>query len=167
MKKEEKIYLDSAGYEKYLQEIESLKEKIQKNACDMSLYASDDAYGDGWHDNFAYEEAMRKERMLFFELNQKLQGLNHIQILDQEVTNDFVCIGTYVEILFDGEDDTEVYQITGSTSSDLEGEIPLITITSPLGKAIYRKRIGEKFQYEIGNERLQGTILNIEIVSNL
>lgn len=164
MGKKEKIYLDSAGYEKYLQEIESLKEKIQKNACDMSLYASDDAYGDGWHDNFAYEDAMRKERMLFFELNQKLQGLNKIEILDQEVTNKIVSIGTFVEVLFDGEEETEVYQITGSTSSDLEGEISLITITSPLGKAIYQKTVGASFQYEVDSINYTGKIIKIEKV---
>jgi len=50
----DKIYLDQDGYENYLKELEQLREKIIKNSSDISEFMSDDAYGDGWHDNFAY-----------------------------------------------------------------------------------------------------------------
>ena len=60
-----KIYLDRKGYENYLKSLEDIKKEIDDNAKLMSLYASEDTYGDGWHDNFAYEEAMHKEQELF------------------------------------------------------------------------------------------------------
>ena len=60
----DKIYLDQEGYKNYLKEIEVIKEKIQKNSIDISEYIGDDAYGDGWHDNFAYEQAIKKENCL-------------------------------------------------------------------------------------------------------
>lgn len=41
-----KIYLDKAGYENYLKCLEDIKKEIDANAKLMSIYASDDAYGD-------------------------------------------------------------------------------------------------------------------------
>ena len=41
-----KIYLDKAGYENYLKSLEDIKKEIDANAKLMSIYASDDAYGD-------------------------------------------------------------------------------------------------------------------------
>ena len=42
-----KIYLDKLGYENYLKSLEDIKKEIDDNAKLMSLYVSDDAYGDG------------------------------------------------------------------------------------------------------------------------
>lgn len=41
-----KIYLDKIGYENYLKSLEDIKKEIDENAKLMSIYASDDAYGD-------------------------------------------------------------------------------------------------------------------------
>lgn len=43
-----KIYLDKLGYQNYLKSLEDIKKEIDENAKLKSLYASDDAYGDGW-----------------------------------------------------------------------------------------------------------------------
>ena len=79
----DKIYLDQDGYENYLKEIDRIREKIRKNSSDISEFASDDAYGDGWHDNFAYEQAIQKENALMYELNEKLKGLSPLEKLNQ------------------------------------------------------------------------------------
>lgn len=49
----DKIYLSKEGYQKYFEELENIKKKIEKNNIDITEYVSDDAYGDGWHDNFS------------------------------------------------------------------------------------------------------------------
>ena len=57
---DDKIYLDRAGYEQYLQEIEEIREKLNNNGKIKSeAYAG--AVGDGWHDNFEFEDAKREE----------------------------------------------------------------------------------------------------------
>ena len=43
-----KIYLDKLGYENYLKSLEDIKKEIDENAKLMSLYVSDDAYGENW-----------------------------------------------------------------------------------------------------------------------
>ena len=67
----DKIYLDQEGYDNYLKELDEIREKIRKNNVDISEYMSDDAYGDSWHDNFAYEQAIKEESRLLYELNKK------------------------------------------------------------------------------------------------
>lgn len=76
----DKIYSDQKGYDNYIKELEDIREKIQKNSSNISEFASDDAYGDGWHDNFAYEQAVQKENALLYQYHQKLEGLNKIEI---------------------------------------------------------------------------------------
>ena len=76
-----KILLDKNGYEEFLNQIEKIKKRIDENAKSIALFASDDAYGDGWHDNFAYEEATKKEISLYKELDKKT-----IELIKQNVT---------------------------------------------------------------------------------
>ena len=136
-----KIYLDKLGYENYLKSLEDIKKEIDENAKLMSLYVSDDAYGDGWHDNFAYEETMHKEAELFQKYNKKKSMLKDIAIIDKE-SNGTVSLNMKVELLF--IDDKS------------------ITINSPLGSAIYGKKIGDKVSYKVGNNTYNVEILGIE-----
>ena len=157
----EKIYLDEKGYQEYLKEIDILKEKIRKNSIDMAEYQSDDAYGDGWHDNFAYEQAMQKDIALSYELNNKLKGLDNIVIVKKNNNSNIVDINSKVEIRFDDEDDTEVYILSGGSTSNIVDNIPSITLNSPLGKAIYKKKKDDIFTYKIGNVEHKGKIIDI------
>lgn len=159
-----KIYLSKEGYDKYLEELELIKKKIEKNSIDISEYASDDAYGDGWHDNFAYEEARRHEQRLFKECEIKLKGLNEIEIIEKD-NSDKIGIEdlVFIELKFsDTEIEREWYKISGSTKSDLDNEILHITVNSPLRKTLLGKKINEEFFYHISNEKVEGKILDIK-----
>ena len=153
-----KIYLDKLGYENYLKSLEDIKKEIDENAKLMSLYVSDDAYGDGWHDNFAYEETMRKEAELFQKYNKKKSMLKDIVIVDKEF-NGTVSLNTKVELLFIDDEEIEEYIITGDINSNIDDNS--ITINSPLGSAIYGKRVGDKVSYKVGDNTYNVEILNI------
>ena len=59
------ILVNIEGYNQFFDEFEKLNNSLTSNAAHGSeVYA--DAVGDGWHDNFAYEDAMRKEKMIRF-----------------------------------------------------------------------------------------------------
>lgn len=157
----DKIYLDQKGYDNYIKELEDIREKIQKNSSDISEFASDDAYGDGWHDNFAYEQAVQKENALLYQYHQKLEGLNKIEIIESCKNLDSVEIGSVVEIQFEGEYDTEIYTLTGNTTSSMDDDEMSITINSPLGRSIFKKKKMDSFQYEIDSNQIRGKIINI------
>lgn len=157
----EKIYLDENGYQEYLKAIEKIREKIKQNSTDITEFQSDDAYGDGWHDNFAYEQAIKKENALFYELEQKLKGLNNIEIIKDKDNKKGLGLNNIVEILFDKEQEIEVYKLTGGINSNMDNEIPKISINSPLGKAIYNKKVNNIFEYEVDGIKIIGKIINI------
>ena len=153
-----KIYLDKLGYENYLKSLEDIKKEIDENAKLMSLYESDDAYGDGWHDNFAYEETMRKEAELFQKYNKKKSMLKDIVIVDKK-SNGTVSLNMKVELLFIDDDLVEEYIITGDINSNIDDKS--ITINSPLGSAIYGKKVGDKVSYKVGDNTYNVEILGI------
>ncbi len=160
----DKIYLSKEGYQKYLEELENIKKKIEKNNIDITEYVSDDSYGDGWHDNFAYEEARRYEYQLFLEYENKLKGLNEIEIIERD-DSDKIGIEdiVLVELTFsDNEVERDRYKISGSTKSDLDNETLHITVNSPLGKSLLGKKINEEFTYYILKEKVEGKILEIK-----
>ena len=157
-----KIYLDKLGYENYLKSLEDIKKEIDENAKLMSLYVSDDAYGDGWHDNFAYEETMRKEAELFQKYNKKKSMLKDIVIIDKK-SNGTVSLNMKVELLFIDDETVEEYIITGDINSNIDDNS--ITINSPLGSAIYGKKIGDKVSYKVGDNTYNVEILGIEACS--
>ena len=157
----DKIYLDQKGYDSYIKELEAIREKIKKNSSDISEFASDDAYGDGWHDNFAYEQAVQKENALLYQYHQKLEGLNRIEIIESCRNLDSVDIGSVVEIQFEGECDTEIYTLTGNTTSSMDDDEMSITINSPLGRSIFKKKKMDSFQYEIDSNQISGKIIDI------
>lgn len=153
-----KIYLDKVGYENYLKSLEDIKKEIDANAKLMSIYANDDAYGDGWHDNFAYEETMRKEAELFQKYNKKKSMLKDIVIVDKE-SNGTVSLNMKVELLFIDDETVEEYIITGDINSNIDDNS--ITINSPLGSAIYGKKVGDKVSYKVGDNTYNVEVLNI------
>lgn len=155
----DKIYLDQEGYENYLKELDEIREKIRKNSTDISEFASDDAYGDGWHDNFAYEQAVQKENSLLYELDIKLKGLAKIEIINKKENSDKVILGSIVTIKID--DEIEEYRLSGDTNSKLDLDIPVITLNSPLGKAIYQKKVNDSFYYSVDSNIIKGVIIDI------
>ena len=154
----DKIYLDQEGYNNYLKEIDEIREKIRKNSNDISEYMSDDAYGDGWHDNFAYEQAIKKENNLHCEFKKKLEGLNNIEIINKNKNINLVDVGSIVKLEIDGE--IEIYKLTGNTISNFDLDIPEITLNSMLGRSIYHKRKGEVFSYEVDSSIIEGVIID-------
>ena len=59
----EEILVTEEGYNQFLHELE----KLQKLSIDNSTVGSEayeSAVGDGWHDNFSFEQNMRESRTI-------------------------------------------------------------------------------------------------------
>lgn len=142
----DKIYLDEEGYKEQLASIEEVKEKLRNLEKEKTegYYA---AVGDGWHDNFAYEDAVRQERMLFNELDNRKEELSRIMVIKRGKNSNIVDIEDIVtlEIDFNNDVDRCTYKLVAHKSkSDDE-----ISINSPLGKAIYKKKYGSNVEYRV------------------
>ena len=57
----DKIYVSKEGLQEFLEELEKKRKFLEKN-LQFQGEAIRNAPGDGWHDNFAFEEAIQEER---------------------------------------------------------------------------------------------------------
>lgn len=146
--REEKIYLDQKGYQDYLVDIEKLKEELNQNNRQKSS-AYDSGVGDGWHDNFDFEHALREEFKIMGLLKKKMDDLEKIVIIEKDVETNRIGLDDYVKVklFMNDEEDEFSFKLIASLSSK-EDEI---SINSPMGRAIYKKRIGDKISYQVGD----------------
>lgn len=158
---DEKIYLDREGYNKYLKLLEELKDRLMHNSKEKSeSYAS--AVGDGWHDNFAFEQAKRDEYKLMAEIKRRTEDLRKIVIVEKSHNSKLVDIGDYVLLSMDygdGDIEEDIFRVVASDLPNFDADVQEVTINSPLGKKIYQKPVGSKDKYTV-----QKSIISLEII---
>lgn len=156
------ILVSKDGYEKFFIELEKLKDSITLNAL-ISTDAYSSAVGDGLHDNFAYDEAMRQERFIVSKINDVINDMPFLKIIDEIYDNNKVNINDTVEVLIkyaDDDEERETLKLTGNyfLCSDNKS-IKEISLNSPIGKAIYKQDIGTIVSYIVGNNKIEVSIL--------
>ncbi len=147
----DKIYLDKKGYEKLLRDIEDIKTKLGDLRKNKS-----DAYengGDGFHDNFAFEDSERNERMLIRTLAERTAFLEKVVIINSQTNDEIVDINDLVSLTIDFGDDieTNIYRLIGTADDASIDGIINVSLNSPLGKAIYGSRVGSDTKYNVEN----------------
>lgn len=151
---EEKIKLNKKGYEDLLKEIE----RKEKELADLRLYKGQDAIfqGDNWHDNPTLYQAELKELTLMREISEKKYKINNIEIVENIGDDNLIDIGDVVKIdmIFSETDrEEETFKLIGTTPNiDSTSAIQEISINSPIGKAIYHKKIGDTAEYKVNDK---------------
>lgn len=163
---EEKLYLDNDGYQRLLEEIDLLKAKLAKNGKEKGE-AYSGAVGDGWHDNFAFDEANMQERMILGQLRECYLKLERAEIVEKHDDDTLVDVNDIVTVdMIFGPDDSEELEFklvgsVGAHTSDKSG-IQEVSINSPLGKSVYHKKVGENASYKV-----ESRVFNVEIISKI
>lgn len=157
---EKNIYLDKNGYNEYLKSIEELYDKLKENSK-LKTSSYDSAVGDGWHDNFDFEEAKRKEVSLVMQINNKNEELKNIIIIENNNNdNSVVNINDVVELKFIFDDNEfEKFKLTGGCNPKEHDDYREITLNSPIGKAIYKQKLGSIVEYSVLSKKFKVQIL--------
>lgn len=148
----ERILVDESGYKQFLDELEKLKNKSLSIATNGSeSYKA--AVGDGWHDNFDFEESMRESRTISARIDKMLMEEKKLKLVIKEKLNEnIVNIGDTVKIeIIYSDDDTEIeiVTLTGKYIPNIDDEI---TLNSPLGRAIFKKKIDSINEYKVNDK---------------
>lgn len=159
----EEILVDKNGYDQFNKELDRLEEISRSNsALGSEVYR--DAVGDGWHDNFAFEEAMRESRTIAKRIEDLLNKRKYLKIVDDEVKDEkLVNIGDTVciELKYSEDDiEKEIITLTGNYLPNIEDEINEISLNSPLGKALYKSEIGSSTSYFVNDKEVFVTIIS-------
>jgi transcription elongation factor GreA len=142
---EKPIYLDQEGYEKYLKEIDNLKERIHANDT-MRSSAFNAGASDGWSSS-DLSEVERVDALLSNQLRSMIAGLKRIVIVEKINDNDLIDVGDIILVEMEGIGE-ESFKLVGSVGDPFATPHE-VSINSPLGAAIYHKRIGETCKYSV------------------
>lgn len=161
----QEILVDENGYKQFIEELNRLKEISNKSAS-VGSQAYNDAVGDGWHDNFAFEESMRESRTIAKRIDDMLDKQKYLKIVKNIEDKDKVAIGNIITIEIKySENDIEIDKVMliGNYLPNASSIITEITLNSPLGKALFKSKIGEDRFYFVGNKKISFKALKIEI----
>lgn len=151
------VLVDTDGFNQYYEELNRLKD-ISLSIASIGSESYADAVGDGWHDNFAFEDTMRESRKIASRINKMLEDEKYLKIVDKKSnSDDIIDIGDIIKIkvIYD-IDDIEEYTIklTGKYMIDNNAKIKEVSLNSPIGRSIYLKNINDNdIHYYINDKR--------------
>ena len=131
--------LTESDVAKIKEEIEYRKLVVRKKELEAVKEAR--AQGD-LSENFEYKAAKQDKNRNESRIRYLERMLKHAQIVSDESKADEVGINNTVEVYFEEGDETETYRlVTSVRGNSLQG---LISIESPLGKAIQGHKVGDR-----------------------
>ncbi|MGD0280058.1 MAG: transcription elongation factor GreA [Smithella sp.] len=155
----EKIPITKAGFEKLKKDIETIKNvSIPENVRDIEVAR---AHGD-ISENAEYSAAKERQSFLYGrkqELENQLALANVINI--KGLTTDKVVFGCYVSLEDTDSGEKIKYQLLGPYESDINKN--KISVTSPIGKALIGKRIGNEISVQTPGGTRNFEVIDISI----
>ena len=150
--------LTKRDIEKIEEEIEHRKLVIRKEAIEAVKEAR--AQGD-LSENFEYYAAKKHKNQNESRIRYLERMLKNAKIVSDTSKIDEVGINNTVEVYFEDDDETETYRlVTSIRGNSLQG---LISIESPLGKAIQGHKVGDRVLVRTnGNDGYYVVIKNID-----
>ena len=158
------VLVDIDGFNQYYEELNRLKD-ISLSIASIGSESYADAVGDGWHDNFAFEDTMRESRKIASRINKMLEDEKYLKIVDKKSnSDDIIDVGDIlmIKVIYD-IDDIEEYTIklTGKYMIDNNAKIKEISLNSPIGRSIYLKNINDDdIGYYVNDKKISIKIIN-------
>ncbi len=153
--------LTREGFEKLQQELEHLTEVRRREIADRIRQARE--FGD-ITENSEYDDAKNEQYLLERRISEVQRRLRNAKIIDPagaEVGS--VDLGTRVTLRVVGKDEERTFQIVGTNESD-PGSGKL-SHSSPVGRAVLKRRVGEKVTVATPRGATEYEIVNIEAAS--
>ena len=150
------ILVDTEGFNQYYEELNRLKD-LSLSIASIGSESYADAVGDGWHDNFAFEDTMRESRKIASKIDKMIEDEKYLKIVDKKRTSDdIIDIGDIlmIRVIYD-IDDIEEYTIklTGKYMIDNDAKIKEVSLNSPIGRSIYLKSINDNDTHYYVNDK--------------
>ena len=158
------ILVDMDGFNQYYEELNRLKD-ISLSIASIGSESYADAVGDGWHDNFAFEDTMRESRKIASRINKMLEDEKYLKIVDKKSnSDDIIDVGDIlkIKVIYD-IDDIEEYtvKLTGKYMINNNAKIKEISLNSPIGRNIYLKNINDDdIGYYVNDKKTSIKIIN-------
>ena len=150
------------GLEKLQQELNYLTEVRRKEVADRIRQARE--FGD-ITENSEYDDAKNEQGLLERRISDLQRRVRNAKVVDpSQVDTDAVDVGTRVTLRVVGDKGEErTFQIVGANESDpTSGKL---SHASPVGRAVLRRRVGEKVTVSTPRGSTEYEIVNVEVAS--
>ena len=154
------------GHELTKNDIKKMQEEIEYRVHEVRKAALDDvketrAHGD-LSENFEYHAAKRFKNKNESRIRYLQRTIKNATIIDDSSAEDEVGINNTVEIMYEDDESTEEIKLVTTIRADsLSG---LVSIESPLGKAILGKKVGDRVLVEV-NANVQYYVIIRNIIN--
>lgn len=139
--------LTKSDIQKMKEEIEYRKLVVRKEALEAVKEAR--AQGD-LSENFEYYAAKKDKNQNESRIRYLEKMIKTAEIIDDTSADDEVGMNNTVEVYFEEDDEVETFRIVTTVRGDsLNG---LISVESPIGKAIYGKKVGDRVKVKVNED---------------
>lgn len=149
------------GLEKLQTEYEYLTETRRREVANRIRQARE--FGD-ISENSEYDDAKNEQYLLERRISEVQRRLRSATVVDPSEANaEAVDLGTRVTLRPAGKKEDKVFQIVGANESDpTSGKL---SHSSPVGRAILKRRVGEKVTVSTPRGSTEYEIINVEVAS--
>ena len=150
------------GLEKLQKELSYLTDVRRREVADRIRQARE--FGD-ISENSEYDDAKNEQGMLERRIGELQRRVRNVRVVDpSEAAEDAVDLGTTVTLRVVGKKGQErTFQIVGANESDpTSGKL---SHASPVGKAVLKKKVGEKVTVSTPRGATEYEIVNVEAAS--
>ncbi len=154
---ENEILITREGFERVERDLEMLKVVKRKEISERIKIARE--FGD-LSENAEYDEAKNAQAENEIEIEKLERIIKFAKIVDEkEIPENLAFVGRKVKVLDMDTEEEEVYELVGARDADpFENKI---SNSSPIGKAILGKQVGDELKIEIPSGELNYRILEI------
>lgn len=152
-------YLTQEGFDKLTAELEELKTVGRQKAAKAIAEAREK--GD-LSENAEYDAAKDAQGMLELKINELEKSMANARVLDaSQLDNSKVVVLSHVTIMNKKAKKELTYQLVSEAEADLKAK--KISVTSPIGKGLLGKAVGETAIVETPGGNIEFEIKKIEI----
>ena len=156
----DKFPLTKKGYLQLEQELKNLKGIDRPNI--IAAIAEARSHGD-LSENAEYSAAKEKQSFIEGRIQELEAVVSRAQVIDpQTIKGDVVRFGATVLVVDEDTDAETKYQIVGDSEADIEKN--LISVSSPLAKALIGKEVGDVAEYMAPGGKKSFEILDIQYI---
>ncbi len=97
-------------------------------------------------ENGDYHAAREQQGIEEAEIRRLTERLNNLSVVDESLAKaveGVVFVGTTVKMIEEGTDDEDLYKLVGEAGSSTIVDYVEVTVTSPMGQAMLKARVGE------------------------
>lgn len=154
----ERVPMTQDAYNKRMEEVEELENVVMPQIAEDIALAR--AEGD-LKENAEYHAQREKQGMVQAKINELKGRLARAQIVDpSQINTDEIAFGAQVTVVDTDIDDEEVITLVGDGDEDYDSGKYLIT--SPIGRGLLGKKVGELADIDVPKGKLQFKIMKIE-----